>query len=281
MGTRSRSEIYVFSLYGQYIVPRGGKEVWIGTLIQALGALDLKPGAVRTLASRMRRKGLLESRRVGRYSYYRLTERGTEAVHHGGRQAFAPSDATWDGEWTVVVYSVPERHRGRRDALRRLLADKGFGALTPGTWISPRGLSSPVKETCQSIGVWDYLEVFQARHLGPSQRAALVAQAWPHLGRLAEHYRRYVTWCDAMVDRLEATGLDGEACFAAQLRSTVDFVDITLQDPALPPALLPADWPRPAAHNAFERLQRVAMRAADRFFDRIYVTEAEGRGART
>ena len=42
----------IFSLYGQYVLPVG-EQVWIGTLIRALGALGYSAEAVRTLISRM------------------------------------------------------------------------------------------------------------------------------------------------------------------------------------------------------------------------------------
>jgi len=122
------------------VLPRGG-EIWIGGLIRALAALDFSAGAVRTLVSRMRRKGFLQSRRLGRFSFYRLTDLGLKEVSWGGERAFAPPGGEWDGRWTVVTYSVPEKHRRRRDVLRASLNGLGFGALAPGTWISPRPLS--------------------------------------------------------------------------------------------------------------------------------------------
>ena len=264
----------VFSLYAQHVLPRGGN-IWIGSLIQALGALGYNPGAVRTLVSRMKKKGYLQSQRCGRCSFYRLTGRGQQEVCWGDDRAFASQGDEWDGRWTVVIYSVPEEHRERRDALRYWLTCWGFGALAPGTWICPRQLSPEAERKWQALDVETYLEVFRARHLGPSEPDNLVAQAWPQLPALGERYQAYIAECDTILGCLKAgTFKDGD-CFAWQLRSLFEFVAITLEDPTLPPCLLPEDWPRAAAQRLFKELEQALAEPAERFFDAIYRTIEE------
>ena len=260
---------FIFSLYGHYVLPRGG-EIWIGSLIRALAALDFSAEAVRTIVSRMKRKGFLQSRRLGRYSFYRLTDLGLKEVHWGGERAFALPDERWDGHWTVVTYSVPEKYRDRRDALRRSLKWWGFGALAPGTWISPRPLPSEAEREWQALGVWAYLEVFRAEHLGPRDPRTLVTHAWPQLPTLKDRYRAYIAKYEPVLRRFEVGLLDDKECFAAHLRSLIDFVAITLEDPALPSVLLPEDWPRPTAQMLFKELKQALTEPAESFFDAIY-----------
>lgn len=280
MGTQVHPHTFIFSLYGRYVLPRG-EEIWVGSLIRALATLDFSAGAVRALVSRMQRKGLLQSRRVGRRSFYRLTDLGLEGVRWGGDRAYTPPDDEWDGRWTVVTYSVPEKHRGRRDALRRSLNWLGFGALAPGTWISPYPLSAEAESKFRGLDVWKYLEVFGAEHLGPSDPCALVAHAWPQLSVLGDRYRAYVTKYESVLRRFEVGILDDEECFAAHWRSLIDFVTITLDDPALPFFLLPEDWPRPSAQSLFEKLWQALAEPAERFFDAIYETKGETDDKRT
>jgi phenylacetic acid degradation operon negative regulatory protein len=269
MGTQVRPHTIIFSLYGQYVLPRGG-EIWIGSLIRALAALDFGAGAVRALASRMQRKGFLQSRRLGRRSFYRLTDLGLKEVRWGGDRAFVPPDDGWDGRWMVVTYSVPERHRRRRDALRRSLIAFGFGALAPGIWISPRLLLLEVERKWRELGVWQYVEIFRAEHLGPSDPCTLVAHAWPQLPAVGDRYRAYIAEYEPLLRRCQAGILEDEQCFVARLKSLIDFVTITLEDPALPSALLPEDWPRPAAQLLFKELRQALAEPAERFFDSIY-----------
>jgi len=269
----------VFSLYGRYVLPRGG-EIWTGSLIQALTPLGFSAGAVRTLVSRMQRKGLLQGRRVGRRSFYRLTDRGLHEVSWGGGRAFASDREKWDGSWTVVVYSIPEKQRQCRDTLRNSLTALGFGPLAPGAWISPQPLSPEAERKWQKLEVRAYLDIFRAEHLGPSDSRGLVAQAWPQLPALADRYQSYVAIYEPLLRRFAAGLLSDQACFAAHLRSLIEFVTITLGDPTLPPALLPPDWPRPAAQSLLESVQQTLGEPAGRFFDAIFETEIAQGGSR-
>ncbi len=264
----------IFSLYGSHVLPRGG-EIWIGSLIQAMAALDFGAGAVRTLVSRMQRKGYLQSRRLGRRSFYRLTDRGLKNVRWGSERAFVSSGGEWDGRWTVITYFIPERHRKRRDALRATLNSWGFGTLVPGIWISPHLLAPKVEKKWQELGVWEYLEIFRAEYLGPSVPSTLVAQAWPQLSAIRDRYWTFVARYEPILRRFEAGDICDKECFAARLRSLFEFVAITLRDPGLPPALLSRDWPYSSAQLLFKELRLALAEPAGCFFDTICETGGE------
>jgi phenylacetic acid degradation operon negative regulatory protein len=217
----------------------------------------------------MRRRGFLQSRRDGRHSFYRLTDRGLKEVRGGSDRAFGSPHDKWDGHWTLVTYSVPEKHRQCRDALRRSLNWYGFGALAPGIWISPRVLRSEAEEKWRKLGVWEYLEVFGAKHLGPSDEHNLVDRAWPHLSVLAGRYQSYLAKYEPILHLCQAGELDDEACFAIRLQSLFEFVAIALDDPGLPLSLLPGDWPRPRAQSLFDELRQGLAKPAECFFDAI------------
>jgi phenylacetic acid degradation operon negative regulatory protein len=265
------SDTVVFTLYGQYVLPRCG-EIWIGSLIRAMIPLDFSAGAVRTVVSRMKRKGYLESQQVGRESFYRLTDMGLNEVRWGGVRMRVLPDSQWDGQWTVVTYSIPEEHRDRRGALRWMLHVWGFGPLAPGVWVSPGLLPREAERVCREIDVWKYLEVFRAEHVGPSQPHDVVARAWPQLDALGDLYRTYIAKHETVLRDCEAGALDDEKCFAAHLQCACEFVAITLHDPALPTRLLPANCPRPAAQLLFEGIAQALKEPAGRFFDSIYKT---------
>jgi len=259
---------YVFTLFAQHILARG-EEVWVGSLIRALETVGFRSGTVRTVVSRMQRRGHLQSRRCGRHSFYRLTAAGHKEVHWGRDRVLLPPDDEWDGRWTVVVYSVPERERQRRDALRCSLTRLGFGALAPGTWVSPRPLPPQANEAWDRLGVHDYLEVFRASHVGPSDACTLIARAWPWLSTIAEQCLAYTARYQPQLERCQTGDIDDEECFAIRLRSFCEFVPIALDDPALPSALLPADWPRPQAQTLLGQLQKSMDFRSRQFFDAI------------
>jgi len=64
-------------VFGDAIVPRGGS-VWLGTLLEFFGAIDIDSGVVRTAMSRLAADGWLEREKVGRNSFYRLMKQGRQ-----------------------------------------------------------------------------------------------------------------------------------------------------------------------------------------------------------
>ncbi|MDY7077200.1 MAG: PaaX family transcriptional regulator C-terminal domain-containing protein [Chloroflexota bacterium] len=269
MGTHAYPSTIIFALFGQYVLPRGG-EIWLGTLVRALASLNLGEAAARSNVLRMKKKGYLQSRRLGRRSFYWLTDMGLNRLNRGGFRFSISPDEEWDGRWTVAVYSIPEERREHRDALRNVLNWWGFGMLAPGTWISTRSLPSEAESKWRELGVWKYLDVFRAECLGPGDQSTVAAKAFPQLSTLADHYRDYIAECESVLRRFEAGLLDDEECFACRLRNISEFVPITLKDPTLPSSLLPDDWPCPTAQLLTQELQQALAEPAERFFDSIY-----------
>ena len=108
---RQRPQDLVFTLFGEYLLPRA-EPVWVGSLISLLQPFDLSEGAVRTILSRMSRKGWFTTLREGRRSFYQLSERGRKLLEEGRERIYHPSwDETWDGRWLLIAYSIPEDRR--------------------------------------------------------------------------------------------------------------------------------------------------------------------------
>jgi len=271
LGAQVHPNTAIFALYGQYVLPRGGG-IWLGSLIRAMATLNFSEAAVRSAALRMKKKGYLQSRRLGRRSSYWLTDMGLNRLNQGGFRFSISPEEEWDGRWTVVIYSIPEECRERRDALRYVLNWWGFGMLAPGTWISTRSLPSEAKSQWRELSVWKYLDVFRSEYLGPGDLSTVVTRAFPQLSTLADHYRDYIAECESVLRRFEAGLLDDEDCFAGRLRNICEFAPMILKDPTLPPSLLPKDWPRPTAQLLTGELQQALADPAERYFDAIYET---------
>src|SRR5947208_16446858 len=130
----ARPQSRMFTLYGDYIMHRGG-EIWVGSLIQIAGQFGLSQQAVRSAISRMSQHGWLKVRRVGNRSYYGATNRTRRLLEEGKRRIFANRSGPWDHQWRILVYSIPERKRELRTELRKQLAWVGYGPLSRGSWI--------------------------------------------------------------------------------------------------------------------------------------------------
>ena len=147
--------------------------------------------AIRSSISRMCRAGLLEVRRVNNKSYYSLTKEGIGLLETGEQRIFDRKTNHWDGNWNIVVYSIPEEKRDIRNEFRQELNWLGYGALCDATWISPNSLTSEVERVVKRLRIKDYVQVFTAKHLGLTDSHDIVARCWD-LKRLHNNYANFI-----------------------------------------------------------------------------------------
>jgi phenylacetic acid degradation operon negative regulatory protein len=247
-----RPQDLVFTLYGEFLQRRG--PVWVGSLIELLAPLGLTGGAVRTVLSRMVSRGWLEAVREGRRGYYALSRRGRRLLQEGEARIYRPPQLdSWDGEWTLLAYSVPEERRAVRDRLRTRLSWLGFGSLGNGLWISPHPVVDRVREVGEELGVSAYLELFRARHQGCSEREQLVRQCWD-LPALNVRYEAFLNRHLPGFRELKArgtAGLSGLDAYTRRFELVHEYREFPLLDPFLPRALHPADWAGECAQALF------------------------------
>src|SRR5215213_4535000 len=131
----SRTGSIVITVFGDAIVPRGGS-VWLGTLLDFFKTLDVDSGVVRTAMSRLAADGWLERNKVGRNSFYRLTQNGWQTFDAAAKHIYNPQAAHWTGRFELLLIG----NAADRDASREALKDAGFGSPLPGVWIAPSGV---------------------------------------------------------------------------------------------------------------------------------------------
>src|SRR5258708_36946277 len=85
----SRTGSIVITVFGDAIVPRGGS-VWLGTLLEFFGALDIDSGVGRTAMSRLAPHGRLERKKIGGNSFIRLAQKGRQTLAAAPRPIYDP-----------------------------------------------------------------------------------------------------------------------------------------------------------------------------------------------
>jgi len=263
-----RPQALLFTLWGDYVVHRGG-EIAAGSLIRLAAELGLSEPALRAVLARMTRADWLRATRSGRRSFYRLSEHGRAVIREGTVRIFRHPRETWDGEWQIVAYSIPEPQRDLRDQFRKRLAYLGFGPLAAATWISPHRLETDVAALADELGIQPYLEQFRGRYATPATAATLAARVWP-LDELAAEYGRFDQRWRAIVAELGTLSVPDAQAFALRVRLIHEYQRFFLRDPELPPALLPSDWPGTRATMLFDRLHETLAVGANRFFDAVF-----------
>ena len=126
----------IVTVYGLYARSDGG---WlsVAALIRLLADLGVDEPAVRSAISRLKRRGILESRRQEGSAGYQLSAEALAILREGDARIFRRRRATLADGWLLAVFSVPEAERHRRHVLRSELTRLGFGMVAPGVWIVP------------------------------------------------------------------------------------------------------------------------------------------------
>ena len=262
----------ILTLYGDYSLHRGG-EIGIGSMVQLLSNFGLSEPAVRSAVSRMSRNDLLKVRRGRERSYYSLTKIGRSMLTEGARRIFEHRNSDWDGTWTIVTYSIPERRRDARDSLRVELGWLGFGPVSDATWISPHNQTEEVEKLAGSLRIKEYVHVFQAKHVGWTDPKTLVRRCWD-LPRIHQKYREFLAEYQPKLESLRkrlssGEGIPASECFVASFNIISEYRKLPFFDPDLPLDLLPANWLRPQAAALFDEYHGSLNEKANEYFDAV------------
>ena len=259
-----RAKSLVVTVWGDALAPHGGA-VWLSGLIRLLEPLGLNERLVRTSVYRLARDGWLASRQAGRRSLYRLTAQGRRRFESAYRRIYAaPSDA-WDGHWDLIVSRSPGSgvQRGR---FRRELAWEGFGAIAAGVYARPArpGQTAPA----EIVGALDRsldVVLLRGREAAPSAvpLESLLRQYWD-LASLDAGYRRFIGRFRRVVEIFRDDPIpDPGQCFVVRTLLIHEYRRVTLHDPQLPPAMLPARWQARDAYALCRDFYRLTHRCAE------------------
>jgi phenylacetic acid degradation operon negative regulatory protein len=273
----------VLTLYGDYILHLGG-EIGIDTLIKLLANFGLSQQAVRSAISRMSRNGLLKVRRVGRKSYYSLTDTGRILLTEGARRIFKRKTTKWDGNWNIVTYTIPERTRETRDIFRRELSWLGYGALSEATWVSPYNMTTEVVELAEKLNIKDCVLLFSSKQVGVVNPRGIMNWCWD----LNKIHEKYCTFVDKYQNKLEdhqkrlqkGDVIEPSECFVARFHLIHEYRKLPFYDPDLPIELLPQNWLRPQAAALFSEYHNLLANKANEYFDSAFKSYGTTRRAK-
>jgi phenylacetic acid degradation operon negative regulatory protein len=237
------------TLLGEFVLPTDSP-VWTSTLVDVLALFDIEEKAARQALARTAAEGWLRSDRVGRRVRWSLTDPGRRLLAEGASRiyGFGSGANEWNGQWLVVLVSVPESMRDLRHKLRTRLSWAGFGSPTAGVWITPH----PAAETDAKL-ILDELDLstqamsFLANYGALGSEQSMVTSAW----HLAEVAARYESFIDEFGDLTPDTP---DAVLRAQTMLVHEWRRFPFLDPQLPGELLPPKWSGTTATALFNEL---------------------------
>jgi phenylacetic acid degradation operon negative regulatory protein len=249
----ARPRALIVTIYGLYAREAGG---WlsVASLIRLMAELGSDEPAVRSSISRLKQRGVLESRREDGIAGYALSRRGQAILAEGDQRIFDRPRARLSDGWLLAVFSVPERERSRRHALRSRLAWLGFGTVSAGVWIAPGNLASETAGVLERHHLAGYVDLFRADYLAFGDAAEQVARWWD-LDRLQGLYQAFLDDAEPVLARWDGAGSarrdwarpgpggeGGGEAFADYVRALTAWRRLPFLDPGLPAELLPSGW---------------------------------------
>lgn len=257
-----RPQALVLTLLGRHVLDRD-VAVSTGTFLDVLDRLDVSTDAARSTLTRMVRRGFLERHRVGRRTYFSLTDGARRLLTEGKARIFsepvvtsAPADT-----WTLLSFSLPESRRKERHRLRVGLAWRGFGLLRDGLWLAAGKVD--VSELVDQLGLNGVVHSFVGCPLEPTDLTEVVRQSWD-LDSIRGHYDAFLQRWDALVPVPDARD-----DLARQLLLITDWRYVLREDPHVPLTYLPEDWPSPHAERVFTTLHQRYSGPAEAIFTSI------------
>lgn len=239
----------LLTVLGEFVLPRD-EPVWTQVLIDVLGGLGVEPKSARQALARTAAEGLLESGRAGRRVRWSLTESGRRLLTDGADRiyGFGNTSRPWDGQWLVLLVSVPESRRQLRHRLRTRLAWAGLGSPTPGVWLSPDpGKQDEVADVVADLELAGVTSSFVGPFGAIGSQREIVEQAWD----LAEVEDAYEEFLDAFARAEPTTPAE---LLAHQIHLVHTWRRFPFLDPQLPAELLPEAWAGTRAADLFTDL---------------------------
>lgn len=230
------------------------------TLVALLVDLGTTPAGARAVVHRLTRRGVLEGRKEGRRTSYRLGIAAAESLARGGRAilTFGERAQAWDGRWTLVAFSVPRDADHDRAVLRGRLRWRSFAPLYDGLWVSPQppdaGLASALADAVADAP-GTTCSVFRAEALPvPGVAGRDPAARWD-LDAVRAAYDDFLSrWRPLADDVAAGRPPSGPQALRARADLGDDYRRFVVLDPHLPLELMPPGWPRPQAREVFVTL---------------------------
>lgn len=227
----------------------GGRRMAVAssTFVDVLARVGVSEQATRATLNRAVKQGFLHRHQRGRQAFFDLTDATRHLLADGARRLYHtdPVRTDWDGTWTLLAFSLPESRRTERHRLRVRLSWVGFAALRDGLWVAPGTIDVPA--VIGDLGVTEDIHVFAGPAVPPVRLDAMIAEAWD-LATIADGYRTFLDRWDRDTPLPDAVD-----DLARWIWLVTEWRLLLVDDPVLPPAHLPDDWPAVHARAVFDR----------------------------
>jgi len=259
----SRTWSVVVTVFGDAVVPRGGS-IGIASLLEIFAAMGIRSGVVRTAMSRLATDDWLQSRRVGRSSFYSLTGKGQASFAAAAERVYGEPAQGWDGRFHLLLPGSLPESGANHDGVRAALEQAGFGTAEPGVWVAPTTRPVPA-EAASLIRIEGCMSLETAKRL--AERVWTLTETAAAYERFLQAFRPLLDWTggDRRLSDLDA--------LVARILLAHEYRRVVLRDPLLPAPLLPDHWPGVLARRLCAAVYPALLPGAERWLSQYGQSE--------
>jgi len=255
---------FLVTVFGD-VISQHGQWVWMGSLIEALSSLGYSERLVRTSVFRLVKDDWLQVKKIGRKSYYSLTENANNHYTKAARRIYSPERKHDDDRWLIVIPSFVED--AQLVQFKRQLKWLGFSSLATGVYAHPFGDKDSLNATLIELNLENSVIVFSAETVDKNSLKVLkkqVYQKW-QLNQLSDYYTQFINTYQKQYDLIKKENISAEQAFIIRLLLIHDYRRIILKDNELSSSMLPEDWSGYKAHFLTKALYRLLSKQSQSY----------------
>ena len=237
----SSARTVLVTILGDSVAPLGG-EIWLADLFDLTEPFGFSQRLVRTSMYRLVNESWLENERVGRRSRYRLTQYAQLECADADLRIYRRNPRNWDGVWSLVLTETMLSSDADKRSLAKHLKWHGFVEISRGVWAVPESELGATNELLDRLELGARPPVAHARF---DQLTDLVDQGlFRSTFELTAAESVYQSFLDRYreIDQAELPSSPPTEAFALRTMVVHDLRRARLNDPDLPPDLLPNGW---------------------------------------
>lgn len=264
----------VVTVFGD-VVSQHSSWLWLSSLIYALEPLGFNDRQIRTSVYRLVHSGWLQVNKVGRCSYYCLTDFAMAHYEKAARRIYAASQADWNENWILVIpVSVPEE---KKEEFRKSILWQGFNTLVPGLYAHPSSDRSSLDEAIHELGLTSNVIVLNGNIADLNSQSTiktLIQERW-QLSELAISYHDFLNFYRPICQQIVSKTPDINDSFLLRVILIHDYRRILLRDPDFPQAMLAQGWVGHEAHDLVKRMYKLLAKPSSAYVEQ-HMKNAQG-----
>ncbi|HCQ9865041.1 TPA: phenylacetic acid degradation operon negative regulatory protein PaaX [Acinetobacter baumannii] len=268
----------ISTIFGDSVLHRGGN-ISLASLIQLLELFGFNDRAVRTSVFRLVKNDWLCSDKIGRTSFYRITDSSRSTYLQAEQRIYNDQVKEWDHYWDLILMSSLDTEN--KALLKKELEWLGFANISTNLMAYPGCNRIELQRLLVDLNMSEQVVVFKAETLQLFNNSVdtigrMLRTNWP-IDELRQRYLQFLDIFREIGVLLMQENEQLEPVQAFQIRTLLIhyYRRILLKDPALPLELLPTDWPAISARTLSMNIYKKVFEPADEYFLSVAAT-AEG-----